>query len=54
MSRFYGMNVKIENCNEENEQAVMNAATEEWGFTDWHSWEDRLESYVWKHFFRNG
>jgi hypothetical protein len=45
MSRFYGMNVKIENYNEENEQAVVDAATEEWGFTDWHSWEDRLESY---------
>ena len=51
MSRFYGMNVKIENYNDENEQAVMAAATEEWGFCEWHSQEGTrvLEAYEENH-----
>jgi hypothetical protein len=43
------MNVKIEPYGDDREEAVMDAAKKEWGFHNWHAWENRLEAYEENH-----
>lgn len=44
MSRMYEMHVEIENVNSDIKEAVIEACTEEWPFSEWHEDEESKKS----------
>lgn len=46
MSRYYGMNVTISGYNQQNAEAIMDAAKGEWPFAEWFDSDDQITAYA--------